>query len=1417
METYKHLSRQILEFLQLRGKSPSFFKFYRLSIFYCLFIGFFTRSIQASKIEHLIVRTKPEVKIYTESFNKAHSNILSLNKILSDNTIQEIKGAFKDDIRQKHEIFGNIYKLHVIPQKISSTLKLLNNQSEIVWAEPNHVFQLHDYPNDTLYEQQWALEQIEITQAWNIEKGDPRIIVGVVDTGIDYLHQDIGSQLWVNSIEDLNNNGLLDPQDINGIDDDSNGYIDDVIGWDFTDAPAFPDFGDYLTPDNDPMDEFPGGHGTPVSGIIAAVTNNHIGIAGIAPNVKIMALRAGTSAGFLEEDDVAEAILYAIHNGCKVVNMSFGDVVFSHLIKEVVEYGTKKGVLFVSSAGNSGNDILHFPAAYDETISVGATDISKNLAPFSSYGAKINVVAPGQDILSISPHNDYKRYSGTSFASSMVSGVISLIWSKNPQASPQLIKSFLNSGCVDLGTKGWDRIFGEGLINAYHSLIQSEHTIAEIMHPQTTDGTSENQIYIIGTAVGSRMHAYSLSYGEGENPLNLQPFFQGTHQIIEDTLGIWETTFLSDSVYTIELKVSNWDLSSQSHRIIVELDRTKPIVEKLSILPLIIENFHGYFIDLQTDDRTTAKLYYRGVGGYSFDNSISSQYFEKNHHFLISQQESQNPIECYFEIQNTADSITIENNDGQYYALNLNQDNLITKNFDKIDALPGMSYFLGETYDFDGDGNLEAIGNLQLLDQPDSRISSISYKNNNYKINSGSIPAFGRDIFDIDKDSYPELLAGFGGKSYLFVGTGLPEFSELPIEANEDDFWAARIYDFDNDGVTEVLAISQNQWHVYQLNNMSTFSVAHICTLLNPTAGENTVGVPYAGISDLNKNGKLNIVIGDYDGDIIVYEWQDISHIVPISYLKLTGEDATYRFALGDFDSNGLKEIAIATQHLAPYTGESFQVQQYWIFNIIKLNDNNELEILWEINFHGIVNQKGVFSGVSSSDYDGDQKDEIFFTPYPRSYYIQYENEEYQINWYNKGINSNVIPQIGNNQCIISSDSSLMVWEIEPSMLRPLPPENVWIESADTAHIQLSWSRVSGAQFYLIHRKDIATDSIVLFQGNQISFRDSLVQTNRTYNYYIQTVDSAFQEPKSKPSLSLTVRSDNPPKIRSFILEGRDQILIEFTEKLSEKSFQPDKFFILPDSIKPISVNRGKNSCQILLSFLPELLPGDHDLMIYHLFNQYNVPFFQDTFCVPFVIDPSLKQPYLKSVKMITKSQLLLIFNKPMDKSTVENIDNYRLEPDDYVVRAEMDSVNQSQVRLFLTGQNRMGSLGVDYYLEFFELRDIWGQPIKSDWGNRHLIKHLVNSLDNIIVYPNPLKQNFNEDKIVFGNLPFGAEIYIYTANGNIITKLVNEDYTGGVWWDLRNDAGEMVQNGVYIYVTSFQDQKKTGKFMIIR
>ncbi|MCG3223112.1 MAG: S8 family serine peptidase [Candidatus Heimdallarchaeota archaeon] len=313
----------------------------------------------------------------------------------------------------------------------------------------------------------WHLDQINITGAWEITNGSEDLIIAVIDSGIDFSHPELTSTSWVNVDE------IAD----NGIDDDLNGYIDDVAGWDFTSSDN--------TPEPEPLDPIHW-HATFISGIIAAPIDLY-GIAGVAPDCRIMDIRildefnyAGTSY-----EDFGNAIRYAVDNGADVINLSLQYYANDSSYYDDIVYAISQNVPVVSVTGNTwqptgGVEFQSFPGGYDEVIAVGATNITYAKADYSNYGVWTELVAPVGDELFITmdhlinstlpptyyPSTPYWGGIGTSFACPQVAGVIALMRSVNYDITVNQIRDILHDTALDLGMVGFDEYFGYGLIDA---------------------------------------------------------------------------------------------------------------------------------------------------------------------------------------------------------------------------------------------------------------------------------------------------------------------------------------------------------------------------------------------------------------------------------------------------------------------------------------------------------------------------------------------------------------------------------------------------------------------------------------------------------------------------------------------------------------------------------------------------------------------------------------------------------------------------------------------------------------------------------------------------------------------------------------------------------------------------------------
>lgn len=306
----------------------------------------------------------------------------------------------------------------------------------------------------TLYQQpvNWGLLRISAPEAWMITHGRSDIVVAVIDTGIDTSIPQLAESMWVNPGEIAGN----------GRDDDGNGYVDDIHGWDFRD-------GDYSSLIGTDLHW----HGTFVAGIIAAQPGE-IPIVGVAPGVKIMDVRFLDSNNSFSSRDwnmFVEAIDYAVDNGADMINMSvYANGNPPAVLQSAIQRAVQSGVVIIGICGNTGQSGVLYPGKYNDVIAVAATTEDDLHANFSTSGPEVSLCAPGDGITSFVPGGQAATRSGTSFAAPHVTGTLALIMSAFPTLSPSQAVDILMGSLIDLGANGLDPLFGRGLIDAYEAV-----------------------------------------------------------------------------------------------------------------------------------------------------------------------------------------------------------------------------------------------------------------------------------------------------------------------------------------------------------------------------------------------------------------------------------------------------------------------------------------------------------------------------------------------------------------------------------------------------------------------------------------------------------------------------------------------------------------------------------------------------------------------------------------------------------------------------------------------------------------------------------------------------------------------------------------------------------------------------------
>ena len=467
-----------------------------------------------------------------------------------------------DAVREKQQMHGhqtlnqmqNGLELWRVDSLLTDAYEIWANDPRIALIEPNYTFSVADtFPDDDRIGNLWGLHNtgqnggsldadIDAPEAWDLQTGSGEIVIGVIDSGIDYTHPDLANNIWTN------------PGEIpgNGIDDDENGYIDDVHGWDF------------VNDDPDPMDG--NGHGTHVAGTIAAAGNNEIGISGVSWNASLMALRFLNDSGNGSSYHALLALEYATMMGADITNNSWIGESYSGAAQFAINQAGNAGSLYVVCAGNNRNDndiTPTYPASYlgDNVITVAATTNTDGLSSFSNYGANsVDLGAPGSGILSTKPGGGYTTKSGTSMAAPHVTGVASLLLSKRGDLTPAEIRSAILSGTDSIPSLQGKTV-SEGRLNAFGALMQ----IAPVNGQFVNVYESTNALTQFGIASSSNtLHQFSKIINDGESGFSQSGFTSQSNQQVAEAFNgdnhnlrggtgtaSWTFTDLEDGEYRV--------------------------------------------------------------------------------------------------------------------------------------------------------------------------------------------------------------------------------------------------------------------------------------------------------------------------------------------------------------------------------------------------------------------------------------------------------------------------------------------------------------------------------------------------------------------------------------------------------------------------------------------------------------------------------------------------------------------------------------------------------------------------------------------------------------------------------------------------------------------------------------------------
>ena len=967
--------------------------------------------------------------------------INSVNALNNKHGVLKTEKVFKTKDKKNESELSLFRKVKFSEEKdIKKIVKEYKDDPNIEYAEPNYKMEKQTVPSDPYfsssgswgqpYDDLWGLKKIEASDAWDTTTGSSDITVAIIDTGVDYNHEDLSSNMWTNSGE------IPD----NGIDDDSNGYIDDIYGWDF------------YNDDNDPIDDH--GHGTHCSGTVSGVGDNSIGVVGVNWNAKIMAVKFLGSTGSGWSSDAALAIEYAADSGADILSNSWGGGGQSQVVTDAIAYAhDQKGCVVVAAAGNSNADANNYwPAGDHNVITVASSTENDEKSSFSNWGSKIDVAAPGggnsdgssgriyQNILSLRASgtdmygdgnnivdDDYYRARGTSMACPHVAGLAALILANNPTWTNEQIRQVICSSSDDIGDAGKDDYFGYGRINANNALqVDTPPSIARLSGPS---GTLYNNVDITGSAFGENFVSYKLEYGIGSLPASWTEITTSSDQVTNGTLySNFDTTLVSDGDITFKLTVSDSEITIYD------------------TLKSTIDNIYFTAPEEETVKKAGDSVEIKGRAlGTNFVN------------YQIEYGQGKNPSSWSTEgitLENGGNQPVDENTLGIWDASSINQadfykiklkvifsdrqqeENVIVYLDPTIhsgwpqEVTPWQSGFLRlalmdvpTTADLDGNGTKEILigyGNYMYIFNADGTSypgwPKLLQLNENTLITQKS-----PTVADIDNDGYSEIALGVGSYLYVwnhdgtdfenwpkFIGsytrtafddinndgnyeiiitTSWSKFGILDIEGNWLSSWPINYYayqsfpaigDIDNDGTKEFV------FSAYDSNDEVTYLYAYNIdgSIVDgwPVQTGDYICYSYPALGDLDKDGDLEVVIGS-DQDK-VYAFHHDGSLVSGWPQDTTGEVDSSP-ALGDLNNDGYLEIVVGCDR----AGFNFEDRKLYAFNY-----NGSLLSGWPISANYSNHSFYGYGSPSLADIDGDEQLEILVDN-DTDYFNAYESD----------------------------------------------------------------------------------------------------------------------------------------------------------------------------------------------------------------------------------------------------------------------------------------------------------------------------------------------------------------------------------------------------------------------------------------
>ncbi|MDC1067840.1 S8 family serine peptidase [Candidatus Kapabacteria bacterium] len=1312
-------------------------------------------------------------------------------------------------------------------------------------------------PNDPQFPDQWSMQTTNAYISWEYATGDG-VLVAVIDTGIDYNHEDLKDNLWINTLEDFNANGTFEPWskdsifeglsgDFDGIDNDGNGFADDVIGYDFIDQ-DIANFGDYLTPDPNPEDEQD--HGTLVSGIISAKNNNGLGITGSAYDSKLMTLRAFDAGGEGESDDVARCIIYAAMNGARVINMSFGESFKSPIVADACEFAYSMGCVLVASSGNNNNFRTHYPSDLPEVISVAGTNQENRRYGFSNYGSYIDISAPGNDVLTTNRNNEYKRVNGTSFSAPFIAGASALLLEKNPDLSPSRVKSILQNSSFDLGENGWDVYFGSGIVDFRKAVLSTINSDFSISSPQFEENININNldsIEINGTISIPLMESVDVFLGKGHFPDNLSntdlDYIIDSLNTIDSLNSInnntiynprtrqnfidppsneieafkWDSVFSSDDRYLDELmfKLPSSSLKDTSYtlRFVVKLINSKTIEKRIK--------FYAYdsTTNLKIESAKSIDMLYNGKVRnlvYAVTNKesvmevnspqfkkLNNNYRTKAHAVIIDEQLTDfSSVNLNFA-RNGQESTTM--------LLPVNSNHFVspTETFKRISDTYPFLYLFDEGIDYDSDGNPDFIFN-DLSSLSIGTSLHFEYEDDELKLKNNFEQAWLPVGYgDTDGDGLSEVLttAGFEFRLFEENSDGSNPFETLLYSDDNSFRWAEGMFDFDGDGLDEIILNDEFSYYILSLIDGKYQEIAR--TSLPPeyaNFGNERFGI--AG--DFNKDGTNQLSVTNNLGHLLIYEYLKLDNQDRDSLVLIQNFDETVSFSrqflkAADLDGDGIDEIISLNNGSSGIFPETQSSDRFWRLRVFKSTNGLYTRYINKYIYgvqDGLLGNTGISykNGLAVGDLNDKTGEEIVVSTFPNLYVLTLKGDDLEPIWHvpNALSNSAIIYDFnknGVNDLGITTFRGFEIFEFDANNTIP-QPKNFEAYAINESSALLNWDPLNGNYLYEVFRFTGEDNQVVKVAETTEPFIiiDDL-DNNTLYRFVVRACENDNCGDFSNEIGEAFTHT--PLSIIDVNQIDGNKILVKYSGKISLDNPAPSLFSLDQEdgNLKPISITTSSDST-LYIKLDGQMSQSSATIFADSFRDYYNTPTEISSFVFDVNVEQKTEELYIKSFEVQGSSLLSIEFSEEVDFGS-SNQDNYIVTPFGSVLSVNPIPTELQKVQLILS-TDASYSRGKEYVLE---VRDIFaksGKPITKGVGSTISFSFSQDLLESVYLYPHPVERSKSE--YYFANLTKTARIIILTYDGVAIKELIENDGNGGVEWDGTDLNGKFLEPGIYFW-----------------